>query len=187
MFDCAKSALPSPAVAEPSVPEILAAVQRRGENPVDERETDSVRQILEIVPTLDDAFDEAKGVVHFTGSALVTGPRGVVLHKHRRLGIWLQPGGHVDPGETPAEAAARESAEETGLPITLVSDEIIHVDVHQGGKGHTHLDLRYLCTAPDVDPTPPPAESQEVFWFSWEAAIEMADDGLRGLLRARLP
>jgi 8-oxo-dGTP pyrophosphatase MutT (NUDIX family) len=174
-------------VAEPSFPDIIEAVRRRGDNPVDDREAESVRRILELAPMLAEPFDEAKGSVHFTGSALITGARGVVLHKHRRLGIWLQPGGHVDPGETPAEAAARESTEETGLPVALVSEELIHVDLHQGGKGHTHLDLRYLCAAPDIDPTPPPAESQEVFWFSWDAAIERADDGLRGLLRARKP
>ena len=41
-------------------------------------------------------------------------PRGILLLVHRRLGIWLQPGGHVDPGETPWEAARRETVEETG-------------------------------------------------------------------------
>jgi 8-oxo-dGTP pyrophosphatase MutT (NUDIX family) len=174
-------------MAEPSLDEILAGVRRRGENPVDEREAASVQHFLDEIPRLAEPFDETKGIEHITGSALITGPRGVVLHKHRRLGIWLQPGGHVDPGETPAEAAVRESTEETGLAVQLVADEIIHVDVHLGGKGHTHLDLRYLCTAPDSDPTPPPAESQEVFWFSWDAAIEMADEGLRGLLLARRP
>ena len=48
---------------------------------------------------------------------LIIGPRGVVLHRHKRLGLWLQPGGHLEPGETPWEAAARESIEETGLQV----------------------------------------------------------------------
>jgi 8-oxo-dGTP pyrophosphatase MutT (NUDIX family) len=174
-------------VTEPYLPDIVDAIQRRGDAPVDEREAESVRRIMEELPRLERPFEEDADPVHITGSALIVGPRGVILHKHRRLGLWLQPGGHIDAGETPAEAAARESAEETGLPIELVSGELIHVDVHAGGRGHTHLDLRYLCSAPDVDPTPPPDESQECFWFSWEAAIEMADDGLRGLLIARRP
>ena len=174
-------------MSEHDLAAIVAAVQHRGDDPVDDREAKSVRRILELLPSLDEPFDEMKGTVHFTGSALITGPRGVILHKHRRLGIWLQPGGHIDPGETPAEAAVRESTEETGLAVTLAAEELIHVDVHLGGKGHTHLDLRYLCKAPDRDPSPPPAESQEVFWFSWDAAIGMADDGLKGLLAARRP
>jgi 8-oxo-dGTP pyrophosphatase MutT (NUDIX family) len=172
-------------VAEPSLPEIVDQIQRRAEAPVDEREATSAHRILQELPRLERPFDEHADPVHVTGSALIVGPRGVVLHKHRKLGIWLQPGGHVDADETPAEGAVRESAEETGLPVELAEDMIIHVDVHPGPNGHTHLDLRYLCTAPDRDPTPPPEESQECFWFSWEAAIEMADDGLRGLLLAR--
>lgn len=146
-----------------------------------------MRRALAELAGLERPFDEHADPVHVTGSALVTGPRGVILHKHRRLGIWLQPGGHVDDGESPSQAAVRESVEETGLPVTLVSDEIIHVDVHPGPRGHTHLDLRYLCSAPDVDPAPPAEESQECFWFSWDAAIELADDGLRGLLVALRP
>ncbi len=32
--------------------------------------------------------------------------------------------------------------------------ELIHVDVHEGGRGHTHLDLRYLIDGGDADPGP---------------------------------
>jgi 8-oxo-dGTP pyrophosphatase MutT (NUDIX family) len=172
-------------VAAPPIDDIVAAVRARAANPVDEREAGAAELCLAEIARLPHPFDQHADPVHITGSALIVAPRGVILHKHRRLGIWLQPGGHLDDGESPAHAAVRESTEETGLPVVLVTDEVIHVDVHLGGRGHTHLDLRYLCTAPDLDPTPPPGESQEVFWFSWDAAIEMAEDGLRGLLKAR--
>lgn len=174
-------------MTEPYLPDIVDAIQRRGESPVDDREAASVRRAIEELPRLERPFDEDADPVHITGSALIVGPRGVILHKHKRLGIWMQPGGHVDANETPAEAAVREAAEETGLSIELADETLIHVDVHPGPKDHTHLDLRYLCTSPDHDPLPPPGESQQCFWFSWEAAIEMADDGLRGLLIARRP
>ncbi len=38
--------------------------------------------------------------------------------------------------------------------------ELIHVDVHEGGRGHTHLDLRYLIDGGEADPNPPEGESQ---------------------------
>lgn len=117
--------------------------------------------------------------MHVTASAVVIGPRGVLLHHHKRLGMWLQPGGHVDPGETPEQAALRETLEETGF--TCTAPQFVHVDVHAGGRGHTHLDLRYLLHA-DGDPAPGDGESPDVFWFGWDEAIAMADPGLRGLL-----
>lgn len=169
------------------IDEVLDQVRARGDAPVDEREAESVRRFLELAPPLDRPFDEDGDPVHVTGSAIIVGERGVILHKHRRLGIWLQTGGHIDPGETPAEAAVRESCEETGLAVTLVEPTIIHVDVHPGPKGHTHLDLRYLCTAPPDDPSPADDESPDTFWFGWDEAIEIAEPGLRGLLLTRRP
>jgi hypothetical protein len=64
---------------------------------------------------------------------------------------------------------------------------LVHVDVHDGGRGHTHLDLRYVLDGGDADPCPPEGESQDVEWFDWDAAIGRADPGLRGALVALRP
>jgi 8-oxo-dGTP pyrophosphatase MutT (NUDIX family) len=157
-----------------------------GHRPADEREALSRSFILAEVHRLDRPFDEQADPTHVTASAIVVGPRGVVLHRHRRLHRWLQPGGHVDLEETPPEAAVRECVEETGLPVSHPSDGPIlaHLDVHTAARGHVHLDLRYLLWAPDLPPAPGPEESQEVAWFSWEAALAIADDALAGGLRS---
>lgn len=161
---------------------------------VDDREAQSVERFLAAYDALDDPFDQERDSVHVTGSGIVVGPRGVVLLEHKRLGIWLQPGGHIDPGETPWEAALRECREETGLDVRFAANghvdgfpALVHVDVHDGGRGHTHLDLRYLIDGGDADPAPPEGESQNIGWFTWDAAIALADPGLRGALLALRP
>lgn len=163
-------------------------------DPLDEAERSSIERTLAELDRLTDPFDRDADPVHVTGSAIVVGSRGVVLLKHRRLGLWLQPGGHVDPGETPWEGALREAREETGLDVSFVrvGDDgvppLVHVDVHPGGRGHTHLDLRYLVHAGDADPDPPEGESQEIGWFDWPSAIERAsDERLAALLRHLAP
>ncbi len=138
------------------------------------------------IEALASPFDEHAGPVHVTGSAVVVGRRGTVLHMHKRLHRWLQPGGHVEPGEGPWDAALRESQEETGLDLAHPGGgpRLVHVDVHGAAKGHTHLDLRYLLVGPDRDPAPPPGESPQARWFGWDEADAVADEALLGALRA---
>ena len=166
------------------VDDVLASVAAR--TPVDRREQESIANVLTTVPRLAEPFDMDADPTHITGSALIVGRRGIVLLRHRRLGIWVQPGGHVDPGETPWDAARREAIEETGLPVRFpgTHPELAHVDVHPGGRGHTHLDLRYLFEADDADPAPPDDESQDVGWYGWEAASERAEARMAGILGA---
>lgn len=150
--------------------------------PIDDAERSSIERTLAEFDRLVDPFDQESDPVHVTGSAIVVGRRGVVLLRHKRLGLWLQPGGHVDPGETPWDGARREAQEETGLEVVFATVDadgvppLVHVDVHPGGRGHTHLDLRYLVLAGDDDPAPPEGESQEIGWFDWPAAVTRASD-----------
>jgi 8-oxo-dGTP pyrophosphatase MutT (NUDIX family) len=163
-----------------------------GRAPVDEREARSQQWTLLELARLARPFDRDSDPTHVTGSAIVVGPRGVVLHLHKRLDLWLQPGGHLEPGETPWDAARREAQEETGLavqwfrPLGVGEVPVLaHVDVHDGGRGHTHLDLRYVMSVEgDDEPAPTEGESKDVRWFSWPSALEVADPGLAGFLKA---
>ena len=173
--------------------------------PVDARERDSVASFVRLFDALERPFSEQANKVHVTASAIMVTDdrRRVLLHKHKRMGLWLQPGGHLREGELPWLAAEREAREETGLPAQLVgavgddspaggpagddSPALLHVDVHAGPRGHTHLDLRYLVECAQTPPAPPEGESQEVKWFLWHNAVDAAEPGLEGILRALQP
>ncbi len=144
------------------------------------REEAARERFLAELEVLDSPCDEHVSPTHVTASGIVVGPRGTVLHLHKRLGIWMQPGGHIDAGETPATAAQREATEELGLAVEHPSagPRLIHLDVHEAALGHTHLDLRYLLLGDDADPTPPPGESPDARWCDWDEAIAMADPAL---------
>jgi 8-oxo-dGTP pyrophosphatase MutT (NUDIX family) len=172
-------------------PEVTAGVRAALEVhvPADGREARAQARMAVDLATLASPLDQRAGPEHVTGSAVVVGRRGTVLHMHKRLHRWLQPGGHLEPGEGPWDAALRESQEETGLVLSHPEEgpRLIHVDVHDAANGHTHLDLRYLLLASDGDPAPPAGESPEARWFGWEEATAVADEALVGALRtARL-
>jgi 8-oxo-dGTP pyrophosphatase MutT (NUDIX family) len=143
------------------------------------REIGSRARFLSELDRLAEPFSRDADPVHVTGSAIVTGRRGTVLHWHKRIGGWMQPGGHVDAGETPWAAALREAREETGLPLRHPDDGplLLHLDAHPAGP-HFHLDLRYLLCGGDDDPAPPPGESQQVRWFGLAEAMDVADEAL---------
>lgn len=157
--------------------------------PRDEREEASLGRILRELERPGDPFDEHTDPTHVTGSAIVLDPqRHVLLHLHRILELWMQPGGHVDPGEDPPIAARREAHEETGILASHPqgSPLLVHVDVHPGPRGHTHLDLRYLLRAPRLPPAPPPGESPHVAWFPPDEALVKGDESLRSAVAAAL-
>ena len=154
-------------------------------DPVDDLERADIDRFVAEVERLDRPFDRDADPVHITGSGFIVGPRGTVLLRHLKIDKWLQPGGHIDAGETPWDAARREVVEETGMHVRFFggTPELVHVSVHPVPGGHTHLDVRYLFDGGDADPAPPIGESQDVHWFDWPAAIARAEPSLTGILR----
>lgn len=112
---------------------------------------------------------------HFTVGAFVLAERHVLVIHHRRLDIWLEPGGHVDPEDGTLEiAAARELVEETGVTAQLVDQGIFDLDVHaipaaKGEPPHCHFNVGYLFTADLVEPVAAP----EVRAARWVRLLDM--------------
>ena len=118
-----------------------------------------VARMLELLARPGDPFTRgAWDPGHFTASAFVLSPdrQRLLLIHHRRLGAWLQPGGHVEPEDENLEAAARrEVAEETGVTALVpFSAGIFDVDAHlippsPKEAGHVHFDVRHAYLAED--------------------------------------
>src|SRR6185436_11082971 len=58
---------------------------------------------------------------HFVATGYVVRDGKTLLLYHKKLKMWLPPGGHIDEGELPEEAVLREIREETGLEAEVIS------------------------------------------------------------------
>lgn len=131
-----------------------------------------------------DCFSKQNGEGHVVASAWVVdlGRRHVLLHHHRRLGQWMQFGGHVDEGDADVLAAARrELAEEAGLvDAPPVGPGIFDLDVHEipaGSKeaAHLHFDVRFAFEADSGAPTASP-EALELRWVPLDGVAAVAPE-----------
>lgn len=130
---------------------------------------------------------------HFTATAFIVDSRKrTLLLWHKRLQRWMPPGGHIDPNETPEDAAKRECKEETNLDVTIVGDtqadlfaenrsegrmltkpiamllEEIPASAERNEPAHQHMD--FLFVAKPLDETQAvriaEAESDRMRWFT---------------------
>jgi 8-oxo-dGTP pyrophosphatase MutT (NUDIX family) len=162
----------------------------RAHAPADAKEEADRAAMLHFLAHLPSPFSAAQHAAHFTASALVVDPNRerTCLVLHRKLGLWLQPGGHVEAADPSiALGALREAQEETGLDARLAADLPVHLDVHEIPErpdmpAHLHLDVRFLTIA-DGEPTLS-EESTDVRWWPLAGAVEAGDDSLARLIRA---
>ena len=125
--------------------------------------------------SLPDAFYRTCNPGHFTASALIldSSKTRVLLVEHRKLGFWVQPGGHAD-GETHLEnVASREVEEETGLSEFLSENSILDLNIHpiparKDEAAHYHYDVRYLFIANPALPLILSDESTDLRWIAVE-------------------
>ena len=96
-----------------------------------------------------------------------------VLALHRRAGLWLPTGGHVEVGEDPAETVRRETVEELGVPAVFADAVARPLFVTVTGTTgataarHTDVSLWYLLAGLRTDELhPDEREFRAVRWWS---------------------
>jgi len=125
---------------------------------------------------------------HFTASAFLVSADGkrTLLTHHRKLGRWLQPGGHADGDTDLARVALAEASEESGLPGLRVEGGIFDLDRHwiperKDVPGHWHHDVRYVVRAGSDEAYVVGEESNDLAWLDIEAVA--ADPAMDPSLR----
>ena len=148
-------------------------------------------QLRAFVAAHDDCFERTLAIGHVTGSAWVVDRAGeaALLTHHRKLGKWLQLGGHADGDGDIRRVARREALEESGLgDVALAREAIYDVDVHEiPARGleeaHLHYDVRFAFYADRGGVPIASAESHAVAWVPLAEIERYAiDDSVRRLV-----
>lgn len=139
-----------------------------------------------------DPFVRARLAGHFTASAWLvdrSGTRLLMTH-HRKLGLWLQLGGHADGDRALARVALREAEEESGLTGLSVEPGVFDLDrhwipEHKGVPGHWHHDVRYVVRTGAGEDFVVSDESHALAWrpIADIAADSIYDASLRRMAR----
>jgi 8-oxo-dGTP pyrophosphatase MutT (NUDIX family) len=133
---------------------------------------------------------------HLTGSAWVVSPdrRRVLLTHHRKLGKWLQLGGHADGDPDLLAVALREAREESGLSrLRVVDPRLFDVDRHWIGArgaepGHWHHDLRFMIEGDPSEPLTLTAESKALSWVDVAAVTGLnPEESMARMVRKTRP
>jgi len=155
--------------------------------PLDFAEASDLERVRDLVKTVENPWAR-ESPLHLTASALIVHPpsRRVLLRWHPRLEMWLQVGGHGDPGEhDPVAIALREAREETGLlDLRLISDliHLVIVPVPAGGgePAHEHADLRYVLVTDEPEAARPEDPRSPLRWLGLDEARELMGQDILG-------
>ena len=112
-----------------------------------------------------------------------TGRRCLLLGDHRKSGLWLPPGGHVEEDEDPRQAVIREAREELGIaaefhPLLGGGRPFFLTVTPTNDDSHLDADLWFVLRVErDAPLEPDPREFRGVRWYSLDEPPDWTDGG----------
>lgn len=151
-------------------------------DPVDEIERAHRADAIAWLESTDDVSRRARPATppkHLVAYVVVIDPTNlnVFLVDHVIAGRWLPPGGHIEPGEHPREAARRELAEELDLEadFSVVDTQPFFVTVTETvGIDHGHVDVSLWYAVAANQQTPMTVDPREFNAARWWTADEIS-------------
>jgi 8-oxo-dGTP diphosphatase len=153
--------------------------------PLDQLESEHQIQALRWLERTDDVFRRAKPatptphLVSYTVLIDSSDASSLLVH-HLKAGLWLPPGGHVEPDEHPADTAHREAQEELGLAPQFADPArkptfITITETVGAGRGHTDVSLWFVLLGQrDMPLIPDPTEFAAARWWT-PGEVQTAD------------
>ncbi len=151
---------------------LLAALDEYGNRYPQEMQT--VNRFVELVEGEPRCYERDCWRGHVTGSAWLVDPaqERLLLTHHKKLGIWVQLGGHSDGDPDTRAVATREAEEESCLEVDLLDERVFDIDIHtiparKSDPQHFHFDVRFALVARTTDFVVT-SESLELEWVPIE-------------------
>ncbi|MDP1974627.1 MAG: NUDIX hydrolase [Alphaproteobacteria bacterium] len=150
--------------------------------PEDINEINYKQRILDFLSTHQNPFARSLKIGHFTASAFLlnTDKTKFLLMHHKKINLWLQPGGHCDGNPDVLAVAIKEAQEESGImEIIPISTKIFDIDIHtfpgsEKDPEHYHYDVRFLLKTVGNDHFIQNEESHALRWVDLYSSSELS-------------
>ncbi len=155
------------------------------------QESELVDRFLAVLGDPYDPFVRERLTGHFTGGAWLVSADGqrILMTHHRKLGRWLQLGGHADGDQDMARVALKEAQEESGLRGLRIEGEGIFdldrhwIPEHKDVPGHWHYDVRYVVRAGEDENYVVSEESHDLAWRPISEVARDTDESMSRMAR----
>ena len=130
------------------------------------------QEFIHFVKTEAHCFERDLTKGHITASALLLNPSKdkILLTHHKKLNMWLQPGGHADGDSEFLQVALKEAEEESGLiGLEILNEQIFDIDIHEipahkDDPPHKHYDIRIIVHSSKSEDYIVSDESHDLAW-----------------------